>query len=67
VYRRTSVVRSQSGWRGPAIVIAQQSNMVIGLMGGIVFLCHWTRARFFERSSRDEKPSPLLDDGAFLL
>jgi hypothetical protein len=22
LYRRTSVVRSQSGWRGPAIVIA---------------------------------------------
>jgi hypothetical protein len=33
LYWRTSVVRSQSGWRGPAIVIAQQRNMVIDLMG----------------------------------
>jgi hypothetical protein len=66
LYWRTSVVRSQSGWRGPGIVIAQQRNMVIGFMGGIVFLCHRTRARLFERSSRDEKPSPLLDDDAFL-
>jgi hypothetical protein len=49
LYWRTSVVRSQSGWRGPAIVIAQQRNMVIGFMGGIVVLCHWTRARLFER------------------
>jgi hypothetical protein len=38
----------------------------IGFMGEIVVLCHWTRARLFERSSRDEKPSPLLDDDAFL-
>jgi hypothetical protein len=59
-------VRSQSGWRGPAIVTAQQRNTVIGFMGGIVVLCHRTRARLFERSSRDEKPSPLLDDDAFL-
>jgi hypothetical protein len=59
-------VRSQSGWRGPAIVIAQQRNMVIGFMEVIVVLCHRTRARLFERSSRDAKPSPLLDDGAFL-
>jgi hypothetical protein len=59
---RTSVVRSQSGWRGPAIVIAQQRNMDIGFMGGIVVLCHRTRARLFEHSSRDDKPSPLLDD-----
>jgi hypothetical protein len=66
LYWRTSVVRSQSGWRGPAIVIAQQRNMVIGFVGGIVVLCHRTRARLFERSSRDEKPSPLLDDDAFL-
>jgi hypothetical protein len=66
LYWRTSVVRSQSGWRGPAIVIAQQRNMVIGFMGGIVVLCHRTRAILFERSSRDEKPSPLLDDDAFL-
>jgi hypothetical protein len=66
LYWRTSVVRSQSGWRGPAIVIAQLRNMVIGFMGGIVVLCHRTRARLFERSSRDEKPSPLLDDDAFL-
>jgi hypothetical protein len=66
LYWRTSVVRSQSGWRGPAIVIAQQRNMVIGFMGRIVVLCHRTRARLFERSSRDEKPSPLLDDDAFL-
>jgi hypothetical protein len=66
LYWRTSVVRSQSGWRGPAIFIAQQRNMVIGFMGGIVVLCHRTRARLFERSSRDEKPSPLLDDDAFL-
>jgi hypothetical protein len=66
LYWRTSVVRSQSGWRGPAIVIAQQRNMVIGLVGGIVVLCHQTRARLFERSSRDEKPSPLLDDDAFI-
>jgi hypothetical protein len=40
--------------------------MVIGFMGGIVVLCHRTRARLFERSSRDEKPSPLPDDDAFL-
>jgi hypothetical protein len=66
LFWRTSVVRSQSGWRGPAIVIAQQRNMVIGFMGGIVVLCHRTRAILFERSSRDEKPSPLLDDDAFL-
>jgi hypothetical protein len=66
LYWRTSVVRSQSGWRDPAIVIAQRRNMVIGFMGGIVVLCHRTRARLFERSSRDEKPSPLLDDDEFL-
>jgi hypothetical protein len=65
-YWRTSVVRSQNGWRGPAIVIAHQRNMYIGFMGGIVVLCHRTRARLFERSSRDENPSPLLDDDAFL-
>jgi hypothetical protein len=40
--------------------------MVIGFMGGIVVLFHRTRARLFERSSRDEKPSPLLDYDAFL-
>jgi hypothetical protein len=40
--------------------------MGIGFMRGIVVLCHRTRARFFESSSRDEKPSPLLDDDAFL-
>jgi hypothetical protein len=40
--------------------------MVIGFMGGIVVLCHLTRARLFERSSRDERPSPLLNDDAFL-
>jgi hypothetical protein len=40
--------------------------MIIGFMGGIVVLCHRTRARLFERSSRDKKPSPLLDDDAFL-
>jgi hypothetical protein len=51
LYWRTSVMRSQSGWRGPAIVIAQQRNMVIGFMGGIVVLCHRTRARLFERSA----------------
>jgi hypothetical protein len=66
LYWRTSVVRSQSGWRGPAIDIAQQRNMVIGFMGGIVALCHRTRARLYERSSRDENPSPLLDDDAIL-
>jgi hypothetical protein len=66
LYWRTSVVRSQSGWRGPAIVIAQQRNMAIGFMGGIVVLCHRTRDILFERSSRDEKPSTLLDDDAFL-
>jgi hypothetical protein len=66
LYWRTSVVRSQSGWWGLAIVIAQYHNMVIGFMGGIVVLCHRTRARLFERSSRDDKPSPLLDDDAFL-
>jgi hypothetical protein len=66
LYWRTRVVRSQSGWRGPAIVITQQRNMVIGFMGGIVVLCQRTRARLFERSSRDENPSPLLDDDAFL-
>jgi hypothetical protein len=47
LYWRTSVVRSQSGWRGPTIVIAQQRNMVIGFMGGVVALCHRTRARLF--------------------
>jgi hypothetical protein len=40
--------------------------MFIGFMGGIGVLCHRTRARLFERSSRDEKPSPLLYDDAFL-
>jgi hypothetical protein len=40
--------------------------MFIGLMVGIVVLCHRTRAKLFERSSRDEKKSPLLDDDAFL-
>jgi hypothetical protein len=40
--------------------------MVIGFMEGIVVLCHRTRARLFERSSRDEKPSSLPDDDAFL-
>jgi hypothetical protein len=65
-YWRTSVVRSQSGWRGPAIVIAQQRDMVIGFMGGIFVLCHRTRAILFERSSRDEKPSSLLDDDGSL-
>jgi hypothetical protein len=64
LYWRTSVVRSKSGWRGPAIVIAQQRNIFIGLMVGIVVLCHRTRARLFERSSRDEKPRSLLDDDA---
>jgi hypothetical protein len=66
LYWRTSVVSSKSGWRGPAIVIAQKRNMVIGFMGGFVVLRHRTRARLFKRSSRDEKPSPLLDDDAFL-
>jgi hypothetical protein len=66
LYWHTSVWRSQSGWRGPAIVIAQQRNMVIDFMGGIVVLCHRKRARLFKRSSRDEKSSPLLDDDAFL-
>jgi hypothetical protein len=66
LYWRTSVVRSQSCWLGPAIIIAQQRNMAIGFMGGIGVLYHWTRARLFERSSRDEKPSPLLDDDVFL-
>jgi hypothetical protein len=66
LYWRTSFVRSQSGWRDPAIVTAQQRNMIIGFIGGIVVLCHRTKARLFERSSRDEKPSPLLDDDAFL-
>jgi hypothetical protein len=47
LYWRTSVVRSQSGWRGPAIVIAQQRNMVTGFMGGIYVLYHRTRARLF--------------------
>jgi hypothetical protein len=40
--------------------------MYIGFKGGIVVLCHRTRARLFERSFSDEKPSPLLDDYAFL-
>jgi hypothetical protein len=66
LYWRTSAVRSQSGWRGPAIFIAQQCNTVIGFMGGIAFLSHRRRARLFERSSRDGKPSPLLDDDSFL-
>jgi hypothetical protein len=66
LYCLTSVERSQSGCRGPAIVLAQQSNIFIGFMGGIVVLCHRTRARLFERSSRDEKPGPLLDDDALL-
>jgi hypothetical protein len=59
---RTSVVRYQSGWRGLVIVIAQQHNMVIGFLGGIVVPCHRTMTRLFRRSSRDEKPSPLLDE-----
>jgi hypothetical protein len=66
LYWRTSVVRSQSGCRGPAIVIAQQRKMHIGFMEGIVVLCHRTRARLFERSSRDEKLSSQLDGDAFL-
>jgi hypothetical protein len=66
LYWRSSTVRSQSGWRGPAIVIAQQRNMVIGFMGGIVVLCHRKRARLFESSSRDKNPSPLLHNDAFL-
>jgi hypothetical protein len=41
--------------------------MVIGFMRGIVVLCHLARAILFERSSRDNKPSPLLEDDAFLL
>jgi hypothetical protein len=45
LYRHTSVVRSQSGWRGPATVIGQQRNMVIGFMGGIVVPCYRTRAQ----------------------
>jgi hypothetical protein len=40
--------------------------MVIGFMGEIIVLCHRTKARLFERSSRDEKPSPVLNDDAFL-
>jgi hypothetical protein len=40
--------------------------MLIGFMIGIVVFCHRTRARLLERSSRDEKPSTLLDDNAFL-
>jgi hypothetical protein len=40
--------------------------MVIGFIGGIVVLCHRTRAELFERSYRDEKPNPLLDDDALL-
>jgi hypothetical protein len=66
LYWRTSVVRSKSGWRGPAIIIAQQRNIDIGFTGVIVVLCHRTRAGLFERSSRDENPSPLLDDDEFL-
>jgi hypothetical protein len=66
LYLHTSVVRSQCGWRGRAIVISQHRNMVIGFMEGIVVLYYRTRARLFERSSRDEKPSPLLNDDAFL-
>jgi hypothetical protein len=62
----TSFVRSQSGWQGPATVISQQRNMIISFMVGIVVIYHRKRARLFERSSRDEKPSPLLDDDAFL-
>jgi hypothetical protein len=55
LYWITSVVRSQSGWRRPAVVIAQQRNMVIGFMGGNFVLCHRTGARLFKSSSRDEK------------
>jgi hypothetical protein len=40
--------------------------LLIGFIGGIVVLCHRKRAGLFERSSRDENPSPLLDDDAFL-
>jgi hypothetical protein len=40
--------------------------MGIDFMGGIVVHCYRTRARLFERSSRDEKPSPVLDDDEFL-
>jgi hypothetical protein len=67
LYWRTSVVRSQSGWRGPAKAIAQQRNMVIGFMREIVVLNHRTRAELFQRSSCDDKPSPLLNDDVFLL
>jgi hypothetical protein len=67
LYWRTIVLRSQSGWKGPMIVIARHRNMVIGFMGGIVVLCHRTRAKLFERSSRDEKPIPLLDDDCYAL
>jgi hypothetical protein len=66
LFWRTSVVCSQSGWRDRAIIIPHQRNMVIGFMGGTVVLCHRTRARFFERSSRDGNPSPLLNDDVFL-
>jgi hypothetical protein len=48
------------------IVIAQQRNMVTGFLGGIVVLCHRTKATLFERSHRDGNPSRLLDDDAFL-
>jgi hypothetical protein len=40
--------------------------MFICFMGGIVVLCHLKSARLFERSSRDEKPSPLVDGDALL-
>jgi hypothetical protein len=36
-YWRIGVVRSQSGWRGQAIVFAQQRNMAIGFMGELLF------------------------------
>jgi hypothetical protein len=61
-------VRSQSGWRGPEIVIAQQRNIFIGLWEELLFSVtgQGARTKLFERSSRDEKPSPLLDHDAFL-
>jgi hypothetical protein len=37
LYWRTSVVRFQSGWRGPCLVIAQQRNMVIGFREKLLF------------------------------
>jgi hypothetical protein len=48
LYWCTSIVCSQRGWQETAIVFAQQRNIFIDFIEGIVVLCHRTRARLFE-------------------